>query len=405
MGEPALPAGQVILCFAADPWEGLWRNRHQLMTRLARRHTVLYVEPRLYLWEALRRFRDGRLRLRDLRRPLAEHYRDGLWLYHDPYYAPFSGRLSGGPLTAALRRRALHRTLHRLGATEPILWLLRPYQADQIGQHGEKLVVYHVTDEYSAYPTVADRQAFRRQEEALLRRADLVIVTSPGLLASKGPFNPHTYLVPNAVDYEGFQAALQGSPPPAIAAQLASIARPRIGYAGALNEKLDYRLLAEVARAHPEWQLVLIGALDLYSQPHKADPLRGLPNVHWLGRLPVTDLPWGIASLDVCLLPYERSEWTLNIDSLKLYEYLACGRPVVSTDVPTAHTFAELVRIAEGPAAFIAQIEQALAHDDQPDLRARRQAAVAGHTWEARVAQIEGLLAEALTRRAAQSKT
>ena len=120
-----------------------------------------------------------------------------------------------------------------------------------------------------------------------------------------------------------------------------------MGYSGALNEKIDFNLLAHVARARPDWVLVLIGQLDLYSQPDKADVLRDLPNVQWTGRLPVTALPPAIASLDVCLLPYERNEWTANIDSLKLYEYLACGRPVVSTDVPTARGYGDLVRIAD----------------------------------------------------------
>lgn len=397
-------AGETIVCFAPDPWRGLWRNRHHIMTRLARRNLVLYVEPRVYLWEALRRFRTGQWRLSDVRRPLAEHYQDGLYVYHDPYYAPFSGRLSGGPLTAALRRRALRKTLVRLGGSAPILWLLRPYQADQIGCYGEKLVVYHVTDEYSAYPSVTDREAFRRAEEALLRRADLVIVTAPALLNSRRPLNAHTYLVPNAVDYEEFQHRLaQLSLPPA---RMAGLPRPRLGYVGALNEKVDYALLAEVARRRPSWHIVLVGLRDLASEPHKADVLDGLTNVHWLGAVSVTDVPGAIAGLDVCLLPYERNPWTANIDSLKLYEYLACGRPVVSTDVPTAHLFdresaqvgVPLVRVADTPEAFVAQIEAALA-ESGPEATAARRRAAAANTWEQRVAQIEQLLLEALARK------
>jgi len=388
---------QTILCLAPDPWEGLWRNRHQIMTRLARLNTVLYVEPRLYLWEVLRRFRDGRLTLADLRAPLARHYAERLWIYHDPYYAPFSGRLSGGPLTAAWRRNAILATLRSLHAAAPILWLLRPYQADQIGRLGERLVVYHVTDDYSAHPTTGDRSAFLRAEEGLLRRADLVIVTSPGLFTSKGRFNPATYLVPNAVDYAGFQAALAtGVRPPALAEGDNAIPHPRIGYAGALNEKVDFSLLAHVARAHSDWHLVLIGALDLVGQPDKATVLGGLPNVHWLGRLPVADLPGAIAGMDVCLLPYERNDWTANIDSLKLYEYLACGRPVVSVDVPAASRFGDVVQVAANPDEFVCRIEAAL-HEDTDASALRRKAVAGANTWEHRVARIEGLLGDALS--------
>ena len=401
--------GESIICFAPDPWEGLWRNRHQIMTRLAQSNTVIYVEPRLYLGETLRQFRAGRLRLADLRKPLltpallgASQQADSpvsLWLYHDPYYAPFAGRRSGGPATAALRRRAFRSALRRLGVRQPILWLLRPSHADQIGLYDEKLVVYHVTDAYSDFPLIADKTAFLKAETALLRRADLVIVTSPGLLASKGQFNASTALVPNAVDYAGFQAAL--ADPARRFAPADAIPRPRIGYSGALNEKIDFELLAHVAQARPDWQLVLVGAPDLTAHPHKADALRRLPNVHWLGRLPAPQVPGALASMDVCLLPYERSAWTANIDSLKLYEYLACGKPVVSTDVPAARPFPRLVRIADGPAAFVAAIAAALT-DNAPEIVAARQAAAAANTWDMRVAQISTLLSNALAERAVQ---
>lgn len=405
-------SGETIICLAPDRWVGLWRNRHQIMTRLARNNTVLYVEPRLYLWQTLRYFLSGRLRPASLRRPLAEHYAERLWIYHDPYYAPVSGRRSGGPLTAGWRRKAMLRTLRQVGAKlPPILWMVRPYFADIIGQYGEKLLVYHVTDEYSAYANVADRNAALEAEQALLRRADLVIVTSPGLLASKGRFNPCTYLVPNAVDYQGFQEVMAKDAP--IAALRApdepgAIPAPRIGYSGALNEKLDYELLAGIARARPDWQLVLIGGLDLFYQPRRADCLQGLPNVHWIGRLPVSQLPPAIAALDVCLLPYERNEWTANIDSLKLYEYLACGRPVVSSDIPAARAFSEVVRVVSTPtdthgavSGWVAEITAALAEKDPAPVE-QRKAIAAQNTWDQRVERIGSLLVEALARKTAQ---
>jgi glycosyltransferase involved in cell wall biosynthesis len=399
--QRALLSGETVICLAPDPWEGLWRNRHQIMTRLARRNTVLYVEPRLYYPETWRRLRGGRLKPADFRKPLAQHYAEGLWIYHDPYYAPVSGRRTGGPLTAALRRRAMLGTLKQLEATRPpILWLVRPYFADVIGQYGEELVVYHVTDEYSAYASVTDQAVVKQAEEAMLRRADLVIVTAPALLESKRPFNPHTYLVPNGVDYAGFQKTLADHSTECTDPQSA-IHGPqsvRVGYSGALNEKINFELLAYIARARPDWELVLIGQLDLFSHPDKADVLRDLPNVRWTGRLPVTALPSAIASLDVCLLPYERNEWTANIDSLKLYEYLACGRPVVSTDVPTARGYGDLVRIADAPDDFVAQIAASAVETD-PTLIERRKAIAAANTWEHRVTRIEELLAEALVRK------
>jgi glycosyltransferase involved in cell wall biosynthesis len=304
--------------------------------------------------------------------------------------------LSGGPLTAAIRRAALRRCLASLGGRAPILWLLRPWHADQIGCYGEKLVVYHVTDEYSGYPSITDKAQFRRDEEALMRRAHLVIVTSPALLAAKSPCNPETHLVRNAVDYAGFQAALNGGREhPA----MAGIPHPRIGYAGALNEKIDFALVESVARERTGWSFVFVGALDLMPEAAaEAKALAALPNTHWIGRVPVSEVPAAIAGLDVCLLPYKINPWTAGIDSLKLYEYLACGKPVVATDVPAAREFAGLVAIASGAVGFARAIEAALA-EDPARCAPERKAAAAANTWDDRVAQIEALLVGALERR------
>lgn len=391
--------GETVLCVAPDPWAGLWRNRHQIMTRLARRNTVIYVEPRVYLSETVRKVRAGALGRQELQAPALRHERDGLYIYRDPAYAPYAGRLSGGPLTSAIRRRALRGAMRSLGVGQPILWLLRPYHADLIGQHDEKLVVYHVTDEYSGFPMIADKARFVAAEEALLRRADLVIVTSPALLAAKGVFNPNTHLVRNGVDYAGFSAALaSGQQLPALSDSPGALPHPRIGYVGALNEKVDYALLEQIARAHPDWHLVLVGTLDLMIHPDRADGLKRLPNVHWLGRVPVEQVPLAIAGMDICILPYENNAWTANIDSLKLYEYLACGQPIVATDVPAARAFPGLVRIADRAEGFAREIVHALA-EDPANLTEARQAAAAANTWDVRVTAIETLLIEALVRK------
>jgi glycosyltransferase involved in cell wall biosynthesis len=384
-------SGEMIVCFAPDPWSGLWRNRHQIMTRLARRNTVVYVEPRVYLGQAARRLRARQTGWAELSTPRLRRERENLYIYTDPIYAPYAGRLSGGKITAAIRHRALRGALASLAASAPILWLLRPWDADKIGHYREKLVVYQVTDEYSDYPTVTDKAGFRASEEALLRRAGLVIVTSPALLAARSRVNPATHLVRNAVDFDGFQVALRERPE---LPRFAAIGHPRIGYAGALNEKIDFALLEGLARLRPDWQLILVGSLDLVRGPGEAEGLKALPNVHWLGRVPVTDVPSAIGGMDVCLLPYKLNAWTANIDSLKQYEYLACGKPAVATSIPAARDFPGLVRIAEScPDAFAQAVELELGCHSE-ELASARRNAVRGHTWDARVAQIEALLVE-----------
>jgi len=291
----------------------------------------------------------------------------------------------------------------RLGMRQPILWLCRPWQADVVGRYGERLLLYHVVDEYAAYEVefadragMVRREAIVAMERGLLRQADLVIVTSPALLKAKRPFNPHTYLVRNGVDYAAFDAVLADpSPPPS---DIAALPPPVIGFAGVINEKIDLRLLREVACAHPEWSLALIGPITLRFGREQLGWLE-LPNVHFLGFKPVELLPRYIAACQVCLMPYKVNEWTRHIDPLKMYEYLAAGRPVVSTDIPSARDFAPPLRIAHDAHGFVSEIEAALAESDETQREAFRQLA-AQHTWEVRVEALSAHIEAALKRTA-----
>ena len=388
---------QDIVCFAPDPWDAIWRNRHQIMTRLARRHRVLYVEPRPYLRPTVSQWRAGTVGWGDLWRPALRQVQEHLHVYRSPLYAPLSGRPPLSNVTAGLRQLSLRGALRHLGFAGPILWLTRPDQDDVIGLLGERLLVYQVVDEYSAYADLDPVRAghIRAREQALLRRADVVLVTSRALLESKGPANPQTHLVPNAVDFEAFQRVLREdqSPPP----EFGPFPRPIIGYVGAINDKIDLGLLAQVARHYPRSTLVLVGPVSVRTAAAREElaVLQSHLNVHFLGRVEVAAVPRYMAHCDVALLPYRRNEWTRNISSLKLLEYLALGLPVVAVDLPMVEGLGEVVYTAANPEAFVDGVARALA-EEAPALRARRQALAAGETWEHRVAQIESILEAAL---------
>lgn len=378
-----------ILCFAPDPWEAIWRNRHHIMTILAERNRVMYVEPRTYLRETWTMLKAGRLRWADWRGERVTQVRPNLYVYHNVPYAPISGRFPLKQLTAWVRRHSLKREMRRLGFARPILWLCRPEMGDLIGQFDEKLVVYHVVDEYSAYQGVSDAEAVRERERQLLARADLVLTTAPALWESKRAFNPNTHLVPNAVNYEAFAKVVESNDPPP--ADLADLPRPIAGYVGAINAKLDLTLFIELARRLPRWTVVLVGPVELAEGDSRLQTLRNMPNVHFLGKKSVDAVPHYIKGLDVCLLPYERNEWTRHISSLKLYEYLACGKPIVSTDVPAAREQGELVAIAQDVEQFVSLVQEALCQNSEDIVRRRRQVA-SQNTWRQRVERISALI-------------
>ena len=397
-------SGQTFVCFAPERWDGLWRNRHQLLTRFARHNRVLWVEPRPYLSDAVQALRTRRLSEHALAWPRPQHIQDGLFVYRDPLWLPLSGRTPLRQLTAWGRAAALRAAVRRLGGGQPpILWLFRPDQGDAIGQCGEQMVIYHAVDEYAAYELEyqADQAANRPSrvqalEQAILRRADLVLVTSAPLLASKRAFQPNTHLVPNGVDFAAFAAALAQPQEPAA---LAGVPHPRLGFVGAINEKVNLRLLSALAAADRTWQIVLVGPVTLRYNLDDLDALRSQPNVHFIGALPVAQVPHAISACDVCLMPYKINAWTHHISPLKLYEYLAVGRPIVSTAIPAvtdSSELAPLVSVAPDEAEMSVLIRRTLSRAGDQAAAAARRASAAQQTWDARVERIAELIGDTL---------
>lgn len=390
-----------ILCFAPNPWSDIWRNRHQIMSILAPRNRVMYVEPRTYLRQTMSMMRAGQMRWADLRGERVTAVRPNLYVYHNLDHAPISGRFPLKQITATMRVNSLRRHLHRLGFGKPILWLCRPEMEDVIGQFDEKLLLYHVVDEYSAYEGVSDPEIAQRREQNILERADLILTTAPALWESKRAHNPNTHLVPNAVNYEAFAQAMQSDEP--LPDDLAALPRPLAGYVGAINAKLDLSLFAALVEAHPEWTLALVGPVSLPETDSLLQSLRAKENVHFLGKKSVGEVPHYIKGLDVCLLPYRRNEWTRNISSLKLYEYLACGKPVVSSDVPAAGDHADIVAIAQNAGQFVDLVLKAIQDSSDEAIR-RRMAVACQNTWRHRVEQISALIEATLREKRASSR-
>jgi len=218
--------------------------------------------------------------------------------------------------------------------------------------------IYDCMDELSAFRGAPPDLLEREQE--LFERADLVFTGGPSLYESKRSRHPSVHLFPSSVDARHFGQARQPQVEPA---DQAAIPRPRLGFFGVLDERLDIDLLAQLADLRPDWQLVLIGPTV------KIDPadLPRRPTIHYLGTRHYTELPAYLAGWDVALLPFARNEATRFISPTKTPEYLAAGCPVVSTsirDVVRMYGSSGLVRIADDAPAFARAVEAAL-HEDR----------------------------------------
>ncbi len=190
--------------------------------------------------------------------------------------------------------------------------------------------------------------------------------------------------MPNAVDLRTFQRALAA----ATGSPLDALPRPVLGVVGGINAKLDLDLLATVARQRPDWTIALVGPVSYGVSDGDLAALRSLPNVHFVGPVAHEQVPAVIDACDVCLIPYRLNEQTRHVNPLKVYEYLAGGKPVVATPLPELAQFANTVRLASDAAGFIAAVEASLPETTDPLAQATRRAVAAANTWDLRVARM-----------------
>ncbi len=346
----------VVLCLSHLRWNFVYQRPQHLLSRCARDHVVLFVEepqhdvtlPQLTISEAQARVRT-----------VTPHLPPGL-----------SPERSEEAL-----RRLLDHLLADLGAGDPILWYYTPLAIGFTDHLAASAVVYDCMDELSLFHGAPP--ALAACEQRLLQRADVVFTGGHSLYEHKRHLHHNIHPFPSSVDVPHFARAreLQDDPP-----DQAEISHPRVGFFGVIDERMDLALLEELADARPELQLVMIGPIV------KIDPaaLPRRPNLHWLGAKGYEELPAYLAGWDVAMLPFALNDATRFISPTKTPEYLAAGRPVISTpirDVVRPYGDQGLAWIAEGAADFAVAIDEALASDREARL-AQADAFLAELSWD-----------------------
>ena len=396
-GEPMSAAPEQCLLFATADWDTpYWTNKQHTAAHLAKAGwQVLYVEsiglrsPKVGSGTDWARM--ARRLWRGLRGP--RQVAEGIWVF-SPLVIPFRHdhawvrTLNRGLLSFSIRRFIRS---HRF--VQPLVWTYHPYILDLLADLDAEPatstgpLVYHCVDDLSAIPGI-DAKAFNAEEVRLLKRADTVFTTSAELHGKCAAHHPRVHDFPNVVDVDHFARAHR---PDALPADLASIPRPRLAYVGALSDfKVDFELLAGIARRKPQWQIVLIG--DEREGQH--DPvlaaLAQMPNVHRLGHRPYQDLPDYLRGMDVGLLPTRINEYTRSMYPMKYYEYLAAGVPVVSTPLEFTRQQRAGMAIGTGEDSFIEAIDLQLARGRFSEGDAR--VLVGEHTWAVRLERMLALI-------------
>ena len=349
--------GRDIIVFS-DDWGRHPFSCQHIMTHFLPGNRLLWVQtigmrrPRLSLYDLRRSFQ----KLASFVRP-AEARKEPLpanLTLLNPFMLPF-----GNPLVRALNRysvvRKVKRSLAELRFRDPIILTTLPNAADYLGAFDEVLSLFYCVDEFAQWPGV-NRRLVEEMERKLLQRVDLVIAVSDALCRSKRPANGSSVkLLTHGVDATHFgKAALPTENPRAVAA-LGNIPGPVIGYFGLFDQRSDQELLEFLLSSRPDWSVVVLGtAVAGYER------LSRYPNFFHRDPVAYEELPEYVSFFTVCILPYVRTLLTDNINPLKLKEYLATGKPVVSTPLPEAVKLQPWVRIAATGEAFLRQVEEAL---------------------------------------------
>jgi glycosyltransferase involved in cell wall biosynthesis len=290
---------------------------------------------------------------------------------------------------------------------KPILYIWDPEFADMIGRFDESLVVYHCYDEHIDFPgtTPAEKRKIMAQEEHILSRADIVFAVSRSIYERKRAFNTNVFLVPNAADYELFAAAQD--PATIIPEDIKDIPPPIIGCVTRIvDQYFHVPLMHEVFTRRPDWSLVLVGPViepqgdnaRAIEQKAQLEALKQLPNVYLLGRRKQQDLPGYLKAFDVCAMAYPMIQNVMHSESpLKMYEYLAAGKPIVSSPLPLIMHLDNVISFATSADEWIYAIEIALRDDDKERVEERQRIA-RGNTWDDRASFISEKLSEQLSR-------
>jgi UDP-galactopyranose mutase len=369
---------QSIIVFSHLRWDFVFQRPQHLLTRLAEHYRVFFFE------EPVTEAPQQHLQIDEpapniqVCRPHSTIASPG---FHDDQI-PFLQRM----LLELMQRERIH---------DYAVWFYSPMALPLMQDLAPAVVVYDCMDELAAFRN-APRQLLQR-ERALLKIADVVFTGGPSLYRAKRDRHPSVHCFPSSVDAAHFSLAHDRANDHPLQRGLA---RPRLGYLGVIDERLDLDLIDATAVARPDWQISMVGPhakLDPASLPHQ-------PNIHYFGPQRYQDLPRFVAGWDVCLQPFALNESTRFISPTKTLEYMAAERPIVSTPITdVVEPYGEIVYVAKYTDAFVAACDSAL-HADAAERRQRlaaMRATLAGTSWDRTAAAMRELMEDAARSRAA----
>jgi glycosyltransferase involved in cell wall biosynthesis len=377
-----------VVCLSTQDWNGLWTRKQRFMQMFAGQgRRVLYIEMPVHLlgFDVLPQDPSRFLRFLKGPRPVDAN----LYVATLPVLLPFfqmSHRINAA--NTVLVGAMLRKWMRNLGFEKPLLWIYTPSSAPLLERVPHSGVIYECVDEFRAAKGFIRSSVIGEMEEALLKKVDLCIVTQETLFPRRSALCANTFVVPNGADTDLFsRIATDSSASPQI---MDRIPNPRLGFVGHIQYWVDLKLIRYLANRRPSWNFVLIGPVHPMADRSQ---IHGVPNIHLLGRQPQSEVPRLLKSVDICLNVYKADDVASHASPLKLYEYLAAGKPIVSTDMPEARKFQEFVSVAGSYEQFLEKCDQMLDNLPEPETVIQKRIQIAAqHSWERRFAEVNALL-------------
>ena len=398
---------QDFVIISSVEWDFLWQGPQEIASRLARAgNRVLYVENtgvRAPKWGDARRVCQRVTRWAGAAAQRGVRQLEPNLFVCSPLVMPPFGPHWQETLNRRVLLKAVALAANTLGMRDPVLWSFLPTNTAndivRLLRSPRSLVIYYCVADFSQL--VSDHQQLLKSETALLEMSDLVFAQEPDLAAHCSRAADGVRVVPYGVDLElfshGDDAVLASTydsnrQQPSL---LSDLPRPIVGYVGGIHRHVDIDLLETMALARSNWSWVYVGPLQI-----KAPKLNRFQNVHLLGHRPHKELPNYIAQFDVCTVPYMTSAYTNTVVPTKINEYLAMGKSVIATPLPSICDFNRqhyVVSIADThPPSFIRAIEHALASPGDQATTDRRRRVAALSDWQTRLEEMSGWIEDAL---------
>jgi len=293
-------------------------------------------------------------------------------------YVPFAEKVN-----CWLVGKQIKRATNLLGIKVNIVWLSHPYQAAYVNTMPGTPVIYQCFDAFEEFaPNKILKERIVKDEIKILKQVRCVFATSTALVEKCSKINPNVWGIPNGADYEHFANKYDD---PSI---LNKLPRPLIGFVGKINGKINFKLINDIARLKPNWSFIYLGVFDGTKKLEKdADYIlsRKIKNIHYMGFIEYSVLPSFVKSFNACIIPSVNSKVTNAVYPLKINEYLAAGKPVVSTSQPELECFEKknLVVFADEPVYFVTKLAEAIETDSSEKVK-ERQLVASMNDWQKR---------------------